>query len=265
MPVVLASDAALGVFAMEYLPPADYEPWKMCLARGMVNVSTASAVGAGLASVHAAFAGSAAAGAEFDTGAAFHALRIEPYLLATARVHADVAFVLEDLAERTMRTKTTVVHGDISPKNILIGKRGPVFLDAECAWFGDPAFDLAFCLNHLLLKTLWVPASEARAPGSFDVLANRYLQGVTWEPAGSARGTGGAAVAGTAAGAHRRQVAGRVPDRRGVEGHRAPRRAIHAQEPAEADSMPYAASGPTETSKGSRAIRRRRIGTASNV
>jgi len=44
------------------------------------------------------------------------------------------------------------VHGDVSPKNILVGPKGPVLLDAECAWFGEPAFDLAFCLNHLLLK-----------------------------------------------------------------------------------------------------------------
>ena len=88
-----------------------------------------------------------------------------PYLLATARAHPDRAAALESLAETTARTKFTVVHGDVSPKNILIGPRGPVFIDAECAWFGDPAFDLAFCLNHLLLKCLWVPAAAAAPSG----------------------------------------------------------------------------------------------------
>ena len=163
VPAVLASDPSVAAFAMEYLPPDRYEPWKAQLARGCVIPETAATVGRQLASIHAAFARSGTAAVDFDTDTSFHDLRIEPYLLATARAHPDLASVLEALAERTAQTKLTVVHGDVSPKNILLGARGPVFLDAECAWFGDPAFDLAFCLNHLLLKTLWVPSVGARA------------------------------------------------------------------------------------------------------
>jgi Ser/Thr protein kinase RdoA (MazF antagonist) len=83
----------------------------------------------------------------------------------------------------TAATKAALVHGDVSPKNILVGPKGPVFLDAECAWYGDPAFDLAFCLNHLLLKCLAVPAATAGFLGCFDALAETYLGGITWEPA----------------------------------------------------------------------------------
>jgi aminoglycoside phosphotransferase (APT) family kinase protein len=75
------------------------------------------------------------------------------------------------------------VHGDVSPKNILAGPDGPVFLDAECAWFGDPAFDLAFCLNHLLLKCLWTPSARTRFLGCFDALKDAYFESVAWEPA----------------------------------------------------------------------------------
>ena len=181
VPAVLASDPALGAFAMEYLPPDRHELWKGQLARGRVVPEIAAAVGRRLAMIHAAFAASPAARDEFDTGALFHALRIEPYLLATARVHPDLASALEALAERTARTTLTVVHGDVSPKNILLGPRGPILLDAECAWFGDPAFDLAFCLNHLLLKTLWVRRAEHELLASFDALAGAYLRGVDWE------------------------------------------------------------------------------------
>ena len=181
VPAVLASDPTLGVFAMEYLPPSQYEIWKRQLARGHVNVETAAAVGCTLARIHSVFARADGARAEFDTDAQFHALRLEPYLLATARVHSDLAPILEELAERTGRTKTTVVHGDASPKNLLIGPRGPVYLDAECAWFGDPAFDLAFCLNHLLLKTVWVPSGASELLRAFDSLADAYLAGVDWE------------------------------------------------------------------------------------
>jgi enolase len=183
VPAVLASDSSLAAFAMEFLPPDRHELWKSQLARGCVIPETAAAVGRHLASIHSAFAKSPTAAIEFDTGASFHALRLEPYLLATARAHRDLSSILESLAERTAHTQRTVVHGDISPKNILLGARGPVFLDAECAWFGDPAFDLAFCLNHFLLKTLWVPSAERELLTSFDALTAAYLRGVDWEPA----------------------------------------------------------------------------------
>jgi hypothetical protein len=75
------------------------------------------------------------------------------------------------------------VHGDVSPKNILVAGHGPVFLDAECAWYGDPAFDLAFCLNHMLLKCVWVPQAREAFLQCFDALSAAYLRGVTWEPA----------------------------------------------------------------------------------
>jgi hypothetical protein len=57
-----------------------------------------------------------------------------------------------------------------------------VILDAECAWWGDPAFDLSFCLNHLLLKCLWTPPARAGFLRCFDALAAAYLAGVGWEP-----------------------------------------------------------------------------------
>ena len=82
----------------------------------------------------------------------------------------------------TAATKRSLAHGDISPKNILVGPNGPIFLDAECAWYGDPAFDLAFCLNHLMLKCLW---NREASPGflqCFAAMAVAYGAGVAWEP-----------------------------------------------------------------------------------
>jgi hypothetical protein len=75
-----------------------------------------------------------------------------------------------------------LVHGDVSPKNILVGPDGPIFIDAECAWYGDPAFDLAFCLKHLMLKCLWTPRARREFLAAFDALIDAYLAGVDWEP-----------------------------------------------------------------------------------
>jgi aminoglycoside phosphotransferase (APT) family kinase protein len=178
-PRVLAADDS-GCFAMELL--AGYPLWKAELAEGRANREFAAKVGNCLARIHAATAGNAACAAKFDTDANFHVIRLEPYLLAAGKIHVSLEKRLKELSEITARTRLALVHGDVSPKNILVGPQGPVFLDAECAWYGDPAFDLAFCLNHLLLKGLWVPVRRSAFLQCFDVLAETYLAGVAWEP-----------------------------------------------------------------------------------
>jgi aminoglycoside phosphotransferase (APT) family kinase protein len=173
-PRILAHDEA-GLFAMEFLDGARHPLWKDELRAGRADAAFAARVGERLARIHAATAGDAGVAREFATDAGFHAIRLEPYLLAAARAHPDVGARLCSLAERTAATRMALVHGDVSPKNILVGPGGPVFLDAECAWYGDPAFDLAFCLNHLLLKCCWVPQAQARFLDCFDALARAYL------------------------------------------------------------------------------------------
>lgn len=182
VPAPLVHDPAVGLFAMAFLPPEDYPVWKAQLMSGQVEPDTAAAVGRMLGTLHSVSAGDSAVAGEFATDENFHALRIEPYLLTTARAHPDLADVLHGLAERTASTRVALVHGDVSPKNILIGARGPVLLDAECAWYGDPAFDLAFCLSHLLLKCLVVPTRHAQLRECAERLAGAYVAQVDWEP-----------------------------------------------------------------------------------
>jgi aminoglycoside phosphotransferase (APT) family kinase protein len=181
-PRLRGHDAAAGLFVMDYLDPADHPLWKGQLRDGIADPAMARAVADRLLRIHAATAGDRAVAARFATDAIFHAIRLEPYLLATARAHPDQAAALEGLARTTARTKRALVHGDVSPKNILVGPNGPVFLDAECAWYGDPAFDLAFCLNHLLLKCLWTPPAAHGFLACFDALSASYRAGVAWEP-----------------------------------------------------------------------------------
>lgn len=182
VPSILAHDEVAGAFAMEYLDPDHFRVWKEELRHGRVDFDVAAQVGSTLARIHAGTAGDAEVEDSFQTDDLFHALRLEPYLEATARVHTDLGDELMALSQATLATKIALVHGDVSPKNILIGRDGPVLLDAECAWYGDPAFDLAFCLNHLLLKCLWVPASFPDLLQTFAILTQAYLSGVTWEP-----------------------------------------------------------------------------------
>jgi aminoglycoside phosphotransferase (APT) family kinase protein len=185
VPQLLAQDEAAGILVMAYLDPIAHRLWKADLLAGHADPDVARAVGNRLARIHAATANDPEVAAAFATDAIFYDIRLEPYLVASARAHPDRADALYALVETTARTRRALVHGDVSPKNILIGPRGPIFLDAECAWYGDPAFDLAFCLNHLLLKCLWAPQAARAFLHCFEVLAKAYLAGVGWEPHGA--------------------------------------------------------------------------------
>lgn len=180
-PKILGHDPEAGMFAMAYLDPARYRLWKNELRDGRVVLSEAAAVGDVLGRIHAATADDDEIAERFATDRVFYDIRLEPYLVATGQAHPDLADNFDVLVQVTAENRRVLVHGDVSPKNILIGPDGPVFLDAECAWFGDPAFDLAFCLNHLLLKCLWTPEATAEFLDAFGVLAARYLAKVTWE------------------------------------------------------------------------------------
>jgi aminoglycoside phosphotransferase (APT) family kinase protein len=182
VPHLLAEDRDAGMFAMAYLDPADYPVWKEQLRDGIADPSAAAKVGKTLGSIHAATAGDTDIARRFATDDIFRQIRIEPYLLRTAEAHPDLAQSLTALANITARTRKVLVHGDVSPKNILTGPDGPVFLDAECARYGDPAFDIAFCLNHLLLKCIWTPGSTDDFLACFAALTDAYLSSVDWEP-----------------------------------------------------------------------------------
>jgi len=181
-PRLVAIDAARGVFAMAFLPAEDYPLWKTELMAGRVDIDFAAAVGERLGLIHGATARNEAIAEAFPTDELFFALRLDPYLLATARRRPAVAARLDAIVRRTASRHLALVHGDVSPKNILMGPRGPVFLDAETAWYGDPAFDLAFCLNHLLLKALVSPAALDALLASFVALSDAYIAQVGWEP-----------------------------------------------------------------------------------
>lgn len=182
VPRVIAHDAQAGLFVMAYLDPQHYPLWKTLLHDGEASAPFAARVGTIVAGIHRATAGDAELAQRFKTDELFYALRLEPYLVATAQRHADLADALQALVRTTAATRLALVHGDVSPKNILVGPQGPVFLDAECAWYGDPAFDLAFCLNHFLLKCLWTPHAGRAFLSCFTAMAAAYRAAVTWEP-----------------------------------------------------------------------------------
>lgn len=163
VPEVLGEDQKHGIALLQYLPASDYLLWKAELLAGRADPAVPVAVARALGRIHAATFNDASVARAFATDQLIDALRFDPYLRHTAGVHPDLADRILAVLAETASTKQALVHGDVSPKNILISRADghPVLLDAECAWYGDPAFDAAFCANHLLLKSLHLPALAA--------------------------------------------------------------------------------------------------------
>lgn len=164
VPRVLQTDDDGGWFAMEWLGEG-WSNWKADMIAGSADAEVARRAGRILGTIHRETSGSDELRRVFDTTQNFHDLRLDAYLLTTGRRHP----LLEDLfraeADRIRSTRECLVHGDYSPKNMLVRGDRLVVLDCEVAWFGDPRFDLAFLLNHLHLKGLHhAPHGEAFAP-----------------------------------------------------------------------------------------------------
>lgn len=181
VPEVLGVDRLTNSFIMPFFPPEHYSNWKTELFSEKADISFAASVGKSLAQIHSATANSENIRNTFDNDDIFYALRLEPYFIECANIYPGIADHLKALVARTQSLKISLIHGDISPKNILAGPNGPVFLDAECAVYGDPAFDVAFCLHHILFKSIVKPDSTFELLEAFDALSASYLSGVTWE------------------------------------------------------------------------------------
>ncbi len=181
VPALFGWSAAENGFAMEYLAGPDIRLWKTSLLAGEMPKGEAAAVGALLGRIHAASTAPGFDRAPFENAEDFRALRLEPYLGFTASRHPALAGRLKDLATALDAARTVVVHGDVSPKNILFRGNTPILLDAECAAMGDASFDAAFCLNHLVLKAVHLPAIRAALLDEVAAFWAAYRSQVTFE------------------------------------------------------------------------------------
>ncbi|MEJ7606426.1 MAG: aminoglycoside phosphotransferase family protein [Bryobacteraceae bacterium] len=169
VPVVLFEDPDNFLFAMS-AADAGSETWKEQLLRGDCDTAVATQLGR----IQSALIGcSGEARESFGSQEVFSQLRLEPYYKVTALRHPDLAPRLNALADSYGERRLALVHGDWSPKNFLVSPQGQAMaIDFEVIHFGDPAFDVAFLLNHLLLKSFYRPEDQSR----YASLAQAYWQ-----------------------------------------------------------------------------------------
>lgn len=140
------------LFAMEAVPQP-HDNWKALLLAGGVDLHHVEQFARILAAIHHYGCGHRASLAEeFADTSFFESLRLEPYYGYSGREVPEAEPFLSRLAKECRVTRWTLVHGDYSPKNILIRGGRMVLLDHEVIHFGDGAFDIGFAMTHLLSK-----------------------------------------------------------------------------------------------------------------
>jgi aminoglycoside phosphotransferase (APT) family kinase protein len=147
------------VLAMDAVPEP-HENWKLRLLEGRVEPERVEAFGRLLGTLHRRSGARAMELAgPFGDRSYFESLRLEPYYGRAAEVVPEASSFMRALIEETLGVREALVHGDFSPKNVLVCGDRMVLLDHEVIHWGDPAFDLGFALTHLLAKALHcVPA-----------------------------------------------------------------------------------------------------------
>lgn len=146
-------DLVMGMQAV----PESAENYKTRLLRGEVQQDLANQFGHLLATLHNSTQDAESEKA-FGDATFFDELRLSPYWDTAAERHPIVAPRLKVLRETCLNERYCLVHGDYSPKNILVNGQDLVLLDYEVAHFGNPSFDLGFALTHLLCKAIHLPA-----------------------------------------------------------------------------------------------------------
>jgi 5-methylthioribose kinase len=155
-PLVFA-DPSNHLFAMKAVahPHAN---WKALLMSGQISSNYVEQFGHLLGTIHAAgFREREQVAKVFSDRSFFESLRVEPYYSYSGSQVPQASRFLQTLIDETSRFARTVVHGDYSPKNVLIYRDELVLLDHEAIHFGDPAFDIGFSLTHLLSKAHHFP------------------------------------------------------------------------------------------------------------
>ena len=166
VPSILFEDRANYLFAMSAVSPSP-QVWKSLLLAGEIQPEVAVASGRLMAALHAGSWGDATLARELADREYFDQLRVDPYYRHLARRDSTLSGAIDRLVDSLSRHACGLVHGDFSPKNLLVtpDRSALTLVDFEVGHYGDIAFDIGFFLSHLVLKTFrsgrgWRPMLE---------------------------------------------------------------------------------------------------------
>ena len=173
VPKLVFVDPIRFVVIMERVPLSS-RVWKSDLLEGIYRPQVAHTLGKTLSQWHNYGASNHAAHKKFMEDTLFDQLRIDPFYRFVAAKNVNLQDSIHQLIAELENDKSTIVHGDFSPKNFMVTEADHVYiLDFEVMHVGNPVFDLAFIVAHLLCKFFHAPNAEEAA--ELSNIANNFL------------------------------------------------------------------------------------------
>lgn len=209
VPDVLWYDEANHVLAISCVP-TDSVLWKNHLMAGGVSIDAAQQAGVLLAMMHGSTLHNGDAEKRYGDPSFFIQQRTEPYFKSLAVKHPAIAPMFDKVIHKLLSNPLCLIHGDFSPKNIFLvmkkddgsqdadgkPKRFPLshltLLDFEVAFYGNPAFDVATLVNHLLLKSFHLGKAWRARMMAIDAFVKTYANAVPPELQQRVEADGGA-------------------------------------------------------------------------
>ena len=163
VPELIDLDPEDFTLTMERLPRT-CTVWKSDLLSGVIKPSIGADLGHILATWHNFGADSKESRDAYMEDSLFDQLRVTPFYRAVAKFNPPLDSRIQELITEISTAKITLVHGDFSPKNIMITDANkPIVLDFEVMHTGNPVFDLGFVSAHLLCKYLRIEDEKQRS------------------------------------------------------------------------------------------------------
>ena len=164
-PEVVWEDPGRCRFAMRRVDPR-LRNWRDDLNKRRIDLTTAARAGQLLGLLHTRSSPRADLAQRFAQRDFFEQLRIEPFFVRIAQRNPDLAPLIDQAVAALRAPGRVLVHGDYSPKNMLVDGAEVVILDCEPAHWGNPRFDVGFCMMHLILDGIHRPPASDYLPAA---------------------------------------------------------------------------------------------------
>lgn len=160
---------------LEYLDDNKYVNLKSILLKKNININIINKISKNLFKIHDKSSNRYIKKIFTGNNKNFYDLRLDAYFNEVARVHPILKKVIKNIIQSYKKNSSTLVHGDFSPKNMLIYNKTIKYIDAETCNFGDPAFDVVYFANHLMIKSIHMPARKNIFLKYYKIFFTTYL------------------------------------------------------------------------------------------